>query len=89
MLSLHSTTHALVWFSDEAQYAVIPCHRILNTTIKDGDAIKVIWNNRKQYTATFILSGICNCYSSGAKITLWLLIFVVQNFHNFHNNIAM
>ena len=48
----------MVWFGDEAQYAVVPLGRIVETkSIKDGDTVKVIWNNKKQYTATFILSG--------------------------------
>ena len=33
MLSLDSTTDALVWFSDEARYAVIPCHRTANNSL--------------------------------------------------------
>lgn len=55
-----TATHALVRFEDEECSAVIPLGRVMDMTssLKKGDNIQVLWDNRKQYAAKFLLSGI-------------------------------
>ena len=38
---------------------MIPLARVMDVTssLKEGDKIQVLWDNRKQYVAKFILSG--------------------------------
>ena len=65
---------------------MIPLRRILNTlVVKDGDTIKIVWNNRKQpeYTASLILSGIYVCVTTYAIVTLVELnTLMTPNFGN-------
>jgi len=56
-----NATHALVEFEEEECTAVVPLHRIFG--LKDyveGEAMSVLWNNKKEYRATFIVSGKTN-----------------------------
>ena len=58
-----STSHyALVEFEEEECTAVVPFQRISSSsndvgTIKRGDLVKVLWNDKREYLAKFILSG--------------------------------
>ena len=50
----------LVRFENEDCNAVVPVARIQGTdfsSCKKGDQIMVLWDDRKKYDATFILSG--------------------------------
>ena len=57
------TAYALVQFDDEDSTAVVPISRITCTglsespSMKKGDCVMVTWHNKKQYKATFVLSG--------------------------------
>lgn len=64
--------YALVEFVEEECTAVVPLQRICNhENVQAGDRVKVLWDNRKEYTAIFLLSGIrslntraCNAFTS-------------------------
>ena len=57
-----STSHyALVEFEEEECTAMVPFQRISSSsndvgTIKRGDLVKVLWNDKQEYLAKFILS---------------------------------
>ena len=49
----------LVEFVEEECTAVVPLQRISNhDNVQVGDRVKVLWDNRKEYAAIFLLSGI-------------------------------
>ena len=53
--------HALVEFCKEGCTAVVPMCCIVNTnteSLKQGESVKILWSNRKQYPAIYLLSGI-------------------------------
>ena len=59
-LLLGSLVYVLVHFESENRNAVVPAARIQGTdfsSCKKGDQVMVLWDNRKEYDATFILSG--------------------------------
>ena len=52
--------YALVRFENENCNAVVPVARIQgmdSLSCKEGDQVMILWDNRKEYDATFILSG--------------------------------
>lgn len=53
-------THALVDFIKEGCTAVVPMHRIVTIieNLKEGESVNVLWSNRKEYPAIYLLSGI-------------------------------
>ena len=53
------STHALVEFIEEGCTAVIPIQRIVSNTegLKQGETVSVLWSNRKEYAAIYLLSG--------------------------------
>ena len=59
-----STSHyALVKFEEEECTAVVPFQRISSSlsdvgTIELGDLVKVLWNDKREYLAKFILPGL-------------------------------
>ena len=58
-----SNQYALVEFEEEECTAVVPFQRIFCNdssdleTIHHGDMVKVLWNDKRDYLAKFILSG--------------------------------
>ena len=51
--------YALVEFVEEECTAVDPLQHISNhENVQVGDRVKVLWDNRKEYAAIFLLSGI-------------------------------
>lgn len=57
-----TSQYALVEFEekDEVCTAVVPFNRICSASegIQNGDAVKVLWHNKREYPAKFILSGL-------------------------------
>ena len=54
--------YALVEFEEEECIAVVPFQRIFSDSIdleavQRGDTVKVLWNDKREYQARFILSG--------------------------------
>ena len=59
-LHLGSLVYVLVCFENENCNAVVPAAKIQGTdfsSCKKGDQVVVLWDDRKEYDATFILSG--------------------------------
>ena len=56
-------THALVEFIKEGCTAVVPIHRIVTTIkslvegLEEGESVNVLWSNRREYPAIYLLSG--------------------------------
>ena len=48
--------YAVVEFIEEECTAVFPLQRI-SGLLKSGETVTVLWNNRKEYSAKFLLSG--------------------------------
>ena len=51
-----SPSHALIEFLEEKCTAVVPLQR-LSGSLKQGEIVTVIWNNKMEYSARFLLSG--------------------------------
>ena len=51
-----SHDYAVVEFIEEECTAVVPLQRI-SGFLKQGEMVNVLWNNRKEYSAKFFLSG--------------------------------
>ena len=51
-----SRDYAVVEFIEEECTAVVPLQRI-SGLLKPGETVSVLWNNRKEYSAKFLLSG--------------------------------
>lgn len=52
-----SCTHALVEFVEEECTGVVPLQRVIGTSLQAGERVTVLWSNRKEYPAIFLLSG--------------------------------
>ena len=53
-----SSVYALVEFVEEECTAVVPLQRISkHDDLRAGQRVKVLWDNRKEYPAIFLLSG--------------------------------
>ena len=50
------STHALVRFVEEDCTAVVPLQRITGD-LQQGELVDVLWDNRKEYSGIFLLSG--------------------------------
>ena len=57
--------YMVVTFDSEDSTAIVPSKKVLwtsNMPPKEGEVVNVIWNNKKQYSATFIMTGDIKCY---------------------------
>ena len=55
----------VVTFDTEDSTAIVPSKKVLwtsNMPPKKGEVVNVIWNNKRQYSATFIMTGDIKCY---------------------------
>ena len=53
-----SSVYVLVEFVEEECTPVVPLQRISDyEDLRAGQRVKVLWNNRKEYPAIFLLSG--------------------------------
>ena len=59
-----SPSHALIEFIDEKCTPVVPLQR-LSGSLKQGEIVTVLWSNKMEYSACFLLSGKC-----------WALVFI-------------
>ena len=53
---MKSHDYAVVEFIEEECTAVVPMQRI-SGSLKPGEMVTILWNNRKEYSAKFLLSG--------------------------------
>ena len=57
----NSPTHVLVEFIGDECVGVVPVHHILHCDVNNlgsGDKVTVIWDDKREYSARFILSGL-------------------------------
>ena len=55
--------YCLVSFHEEDSMAVVPFKKIMHVSevqLKEGDVVNVLWNDKRQYPATFLMKGILN-----------------------------
>ena len=52
-------THAIIEFTDEGSFAVVPSSRLSggDVLLKEGQNVEVIWNKGKKYKAEILMLG--------------------------------
>ena len=68
--------HALVEFIKEGCTAVVPMHCIVTTikSLEEGESVNVLWSNRREYPAIYLLSGTNFFYNMKQIMCLYIYI---------------
>ena len=56
----HDGKYSLVSFHDEDSIAVVPSKKIMFTNDMQGNVVNVLWDDKRQYAATLLMTGNIN-----------------------------